>query len=207
MEPLTEKAQQLIFDYEGLDQPGDWPGGASGITIGIGYDLGYVTADEFQQDWADILGPDLNTLKTVLFLTGTQSKAQTSSVAKIKIKLTDAEKVFVERSAPNYAQQTAKAFPGVDALPADAQGALISLVYNRGTSMTDSTSSNNHNRSEMRGIRDIIANDSLSMNDKLTQIAAQLRSMKRLWEGQGMAGLLKRREAEAQLVESCIVVA
>jgi GH24 family phage-related lysozyme (muramidase) len=207
MEPLTEKAQQLIFDFEGLDQPGDWPGGASGITIGIGYDLGYVTADEFQQDWADILGPDLNTLATVVGLKGTQAKAQASSVAKIKIKLTDAEKVFVERSAPNYAQQTAKAFPGVDALPADAQGALISLVYNRGTSMNDSASSNNHNRSEMRAIRDIIANDGLSMNDKLTQIAAQLRSMKRLWEGQGMAGLLKRREAEAQLVESCIVVA
>ena len=29
-----------------------WPGGASGVTTGFGYDLGYVSAAEFQTDWA-----------------------------------------------------------------------------------------------------------------------------------------------------------
>ncbi len=28
-----------------------WPGGASGITIGIGYDLGYNSAQQIRKDW------------------------------------------------------------------------------------------------------------------------------------------------------------
>ena len=42
------------------------------------------------------------------------------------------------------------------------------------------------------------------MRCDLQEIADQLRSMKRLWEGKGMGGLLKRRDAEADLVESCL---
>ena len=34
-------------------------------------------------------------------------------------------------------------------------------------------------------------------------IAKEIRSMKRLWEGKGLDGLLKRREREAKMVESC----
>ncbi len=44
MNRLSDKALQLILGAEGLDQPGNWPGGQSGITIGIGYDLGYMRA-------------------------------------------------------------------------------------------------------------------------------------------------------------------
>src|ERR1043165_7773563 len=51
MEPLREKAPNLIFEFEGIDQPSDWPGGASGITIGIGYDLGYESSGDFANDW------------------------------------------------------------------------------------------------------------------------------------------------------------
>ena len=35
-------------------------------------------------------------------------------------------------------------------------------------------------------------------------IAKEIRSMKRLWQGKNMEGLLKRREAEAKMVESCV---
>ena len=99
----------------------------------------------------------------------------------------------LDAQAQQVAQaQTAQAFPGVDALPADAQGALFSLVYNRGTSMTGDS------RSEMRAIRDAVpAGD-------LQKIADQLRAMKRLWVGKGLDGLLKRRDAEADLAESSI---
>ena len=34
-----------------------WPQGASGPTVGIGYDCGYVTADEIRKDWLGII-PD-----------------------------------------------------------------------------------------------------------------------------------------------------
>jgi GH24 family phage-related lysozyme (muramidase) len=193
MEPLTENARNLIFKYEGIDQPSDWPGGSSGITIGIGYDLGYESADDFTNDWQPRLSTgDFTTLTQVVGLKGTTAQAKASSLKTIKIKTSDAEQVFLERSVPKYQKQTQQAFPGVDDLPADAQGALFSLVYNRGTSMEGDS------RKEMRAIRDAVPNKDLQ------EIANQLRAMKRLWEGKGLDGLLKRRDAEADLVESCI---
>ena len=97
------------------------------------------------------------------------------------------------RSGTNLASQ---AFPGLEKLPADAQGALVSLVYNRGTSMVDKPGEDR--RKEMRAIRDAVEEQDLQ------EIADQLRSMKRLWAGKGLDGLLARREAEAELVESTI---
>ena len=193
MEPLTEKARNLIFEFEGIDQPYDWPGGASGITIGIGYDLGYESTGDFQNDWQPRLAAgDFTTLSQVVGLRGTSAQAKASSLKTIKIKTADAEDVFLTRSVPKYQKQTQQAFPGVDDLPADAQGALFSLVYNRGTSMDGDS------RKEMRAIRDAVPNRDLQ------EIANQLRAMKRLWVNKGLDGLLKRRDAEADLVESCI---
>ena len=53
-------------------------------------------------------------------------------------------------------------------------------------------------RKEMRAIRGAVAEGDLQ------EIADQLRAMKRLWEGKGLDGLLKRRDAEADMVESAI---
>jgi GH24 family phage-related lysozyme (muramidase) len=53
-------------------------------------------------------------------------------------------------------------------------------------------------RTEMRAIRDAVAQGDLA------EIANQLRVMKRLWIGKGLDGLLKRRDAEADLVASTI---
>ena len=193
MEPLTEKARKLIFDYEGIDQPSDWPGGASGITIGIGYDLGYESAGDFQADWQSRLSAgEFTTLSQVVGIKGTEAKAKASDLKTIKIKKDAAEEVFTQRSVPKYQALTQQAFPGVDGLPADAQGALFSLVYNRGTSMEGDS------RKEMRAVRDAVAKADLQ------EIANQIRAMKRLWVNKGLDGLLKRRDAEAELVESCI---
>ena len=196
--PLSDKARDLIFKFEDLDQPGEWPGGESGITIGIGYDLGFATAKQFRDDWSDCLSAgDCDTLAGVLGLTGQKAKALAPSLKKILIQRADAEKVFMQRSVPAAQKQTETAFPGVDKLPPDAQGALVSLIYNRGPRMTD-RDPQLQDRREMRAIRDAV------VKGDLKEIAAQLRSMKRLWEGKGMGGLLKRRDAEADLVESCI---
>ena len=192
MAPLSPKARDLIYQFEGVDQPSDWPGGASGITIGYGYDLGQ-DADDFQTDWAQYLAAaDLELLNGVLGLQGAAAQAKAASLKSIRIKQSDSQAVFLNRSVPKYQAQTEGAFPGIDALPADAQGALLSLVYNRGTSMTGDS------RSEMRAIRDAVPSGNLQ------EIANQLRAMKRLWVGKGLDGLLKRRDAEADLVESCI---
>jgi GH24 family phage-related lysozyme (muramidase) len=196
--PLSDKARDLIFKFEDLDQPSEWPGGESGITIGIGYDLGFATADQFRGDWGDCLPAEhCDTLCGVLGLTGQKAKARAAELKAIRIDRTAAEKVFMERSVPDAQKQTEAAFPGVDKLPPDAQGALVSLIYNRGPRMTD-RDPKTQDRREMRAIREAVRQGDLQ------GIAAQLRSMKRLWEGKKMGGLLKRRDAEADLVESCL---
>ena len=194
---FSEKAFALIVAAEGLDQPGKWPGGDSGITIGIGYDLGYVTVDQFESDWGPLLTEATREkLKSAIGLRGTKAKNKAPDFKSIRIKPEHAEAVFRERSIPLYTFRTEQAFPGVELLPLDAHGALVSLVFNRGTSMVDKAGEDR--RREMRAIRDAVP------RQDLREIALQLRSMKRLWEGKGLDGLIKRREDEALLVESCI---
>ena len=77
-------------------------------------------------------------------------------------------------------------------MPRLCLGVLVSLVYNRGTSMTDPANLPGF-RQEMRDIRDAVA------AGRFTEIPAALRAMKRLWpEGNG---LRDRREREAKLFE------
>jgi len=190
---LTDKAKKMIMDFEGLNQPFKWPGGNSGITLGFGYDLGYVTVDQFESDWGPYLTPvQLNRLRDAVGKRGIAARNRAVQFNDIRIKRKDAETVFLERNVPLYALKTEMTFPGITKLPPDAQGALVSLVFNRGTSMEGDR------RREMRAIQAAVANGDLQ------EIADQLRSMKRLWVNQGLDGLLERREKEAELVESCI---
>lgn len=190
---FSQKAFDLILSFEGMGQPKQWPGGESGVTIGFGYDLGYVTAAQFQEDWGDQLPADVMTkLKTAIGLKGIPAKNKAAQLKDVKIDRAPSLVVFTERTVPQYEAQTRAAFPGFDALATDAQGALVSLVFNRGASMKGDR------RTEMRAIRDAVPSGDLQ------EIADQLRKMKRLWVGQGLDGLLRRRDAEADMVEACI---
>ena len=191
--PFSQKAFDLILSFEGMGQPRQWPGGESGVTIGFGYDLGYVNADQFQSDWGDRLSADvMNRLKTAIGLKGIPAKNKAATLGDVRIDRDVALAVFTDKTVPSYEAQTRTAFPGFDALPIDAQGALVSLVFNRGTSMKGDR------RTEMRAIRDAVPRGDLQ------EIADQLRAMKRLWVGQGLDGLLRRRDAEADMVEASI---
>lgn len=166
------------------------PGGASGVTIGIGYDLGYNTQAQIKRDWSGKI-PDaaVERLAEVSGLKGEAAQRQAPRLSGISIPLDAAMSVFYVSVIPRHAAKTARAYPGVELLPADAQAGILSLVYNRGSSMSGPR------RIEMKAIAGLI------VNMDLIGIAAQIRAMKRLWEGKGLDGLLNRRDEEASLVE------
>jgi hypothetical protein len=187
-QPLSDNARKLMIKHEGFHKKPGWPGEQSGVSIGIGYDLGYTTAAAFKAEWGDVLtAKQIKILLPVVGLKGAKAKAALKKLDDVKIPIKGGEMVFFERSLPKYVAQTENAFPGISDLPHDAQGALVSLVYNRGTSMTGES------RKEMKEIRGLIPKKDLK------GIAAQIRSMKRLWDPE--SGLIKRREDEAKMVE------
>ena len=202
---LSNKAYKLILDYEvgggsayynkSLKRP-CYPGGESGVTIGIGYDLGYNTALQFAEDWQGSL--DIKSFNRLLQHIGKKSanaKAAIPSVKDIEISWDAAEIVFKKNTLPRFINETKKAFPGVEKLHPDAFGALVSLVFNRGGSTTGSS------RLEMLNIKKAIISD---RNDIYNYIAAQIIDMKRLWVNKGLDGLLVRRNEESALVKSCM---
>ena len=95
--------------------------------------------------------------------------------------------MFYASTLPRFARITRDAFPGVEKLPLDAQGALLSLVFNRGASFTG------ERRKEMRAIR-----DELARGGSLARIAEHIEAMQRLWPD--ARGLRERRVREAALV-------
>ncbi|WP_146150835.1 glycoside hydrolase family protein [Photobacterium indicum] len=178
--------------YETKLKSPTWPGGDSGVTIGIGYDLGYVTPDKFRFDWqTELSASSLDRLTKVCGKKKGRAKRTLSRLSHIQISYHAAHNVFIETSIPAYCQRAQRAFPGLAQLQPDAQVALLSLVYNRGSSMKGDS------RREMRAIRDAV-----TVKDYAT-IADQIEKMKRLWAGRGLDGLLSRRDHEAELVRNC----
>jgi len=166
-----------------------WPGAESGVTIGIGYDLGHTAKSRIEDDWRGrIRDEDLDLLLTVAGLQGEDARDQLSKVRDVIVLFEPAREVFFRRTLTYFAAHTKRTFPGVEELPADAQAMLLSLVFNRGGSVTGSR------RREMKAIRDLVpAGD-------LAGIAFQIRSMKRLWDPAKLPGLHARRDREAELV-------
>jgi gas vesicle protein/GH24 family phage-related lysozyme (muramidase) len=190
---FSAKGLDLLITAAGIDQPSKWPGGPSGITLGIGYDLGFVTKEDFQKTWKNYLTADqMARLETVIGISGSAAGQRASGFADIVISREAAVDAFTRVSLPQYQARTAVAFPGYDKLPVDVQGALVSLVFERGIAM------DGDRRKEMRAIRAAVASGNLQ------EIANQFRAMKRLWQGTGLDGLVRHLEAEALLVESAI---
>ena len=202
---ISAKAYKLILEYEvgggegyynkALKHP-SYPGGQSGVTIGIGYDMGYNTSSQFLADWKNILDAgSYSRLAEHLGKKSGNAKAAISSVKDISIPWESAEIVFKRNTLPRFIKETMKAFPGSEKLHEDTFGALVSLVFNRGGSTTGGS------RIEMLNIKNAIASN---RSDIYNYIAQQIIDMKRLWIGKGLDGLLTRRNDEAKLIKSCV---
>jgi hypothetical protein len=202
MKQPSPAALNLILEYEVggtesyynkyLTHP-TWPGGASGTTLAIGVDCGYYTADELRRIFHFLPSNQLNAVANASGKTGQAGKEYVQRIKPLNITVTwdQALGIFNTLTWPKFARLTEQAFPGVDQLCDNAYGALVSLVFNRGSSLSGPS------RAEMRIIRELVPKKDYN------GIADELRSMKRIWEGKGLDGLLARREAEARLVETC----
>lgn len=165
------------------------PGGASGPTIGIGYDLGHQSQAVIRRDWAD--HPDVERLVTGSGVIGeTPCRVWRAQHRDIRVSFAQAQDVFALSTLPTYHGMASRAFRnGWDGLSPNGQGANVSMVYNRGASMVGSRNS------EKRAIRD----DCVPPADHPC-IAGQLRAMCRIWAGTPNGrGLCARREDEARL--------
>lgn len=185
--------------YEGHYKSGPhWPGGRSGVTIGFGYDLGYES--KLNETWgAYISREDLAKLARCIGKTGGVAHSALSGVRGIVIPWDAANEVFNETILPNEIRKTLVTFPNAHRImSANAFGALVSLVYNRGTDLQKSD-----RRREMREIASIVASAGGKSRDSIQKaIAEQINSMCRLWPDneESDRDLNDRRKDEAKLV-------
>ena len=171
-----------------------WPGGASGPTIAIGVDCGYYSPQELSKIFAFLSQTQLDLVKQASGKTGERGKAYTKILrqSNIIVNWKDALDIFETFTWPKFTKLAEKTFPGILDLHPDAYGAIISLVFNRGTRLKGDS------RREMVNVKNLIPKKDYK------KIAKEFRNMKRLWVGKNLDGLLERREAEAKLIESCV---
>lgn len=193
---ISKPALDLILDSEGLDLRPSWPGGASGVTYGRGYDLGYNTKEQIRRDWGPYVNG--NVLAFMLSCSGIKGEPAkrliTPTTRTLTITQAAADAVFEQSTLPRFEKLAMNTYPGLMRLPDDAIGAIVSLVFNRGTSFGTEGQPSWENRREMRELAPLI------QDGDLPAIADKLRSMCRLWEGKGLNGLITRRLAEADLI-------
>lgn len=187
----SEVTSRTVYDrrYANLTLPGV----NSGITAGIGYDLGQSSATQIKEDWAGKV--DSATLKALMSCankTGAAAREHLPSVGGVRIDWDTAMLVFEEHDVPRYLNMCSSKLPNFDRLHPDCKGALFSLVYNRGASFNNT----GPRFAEMRAIKECMRTGDLA------GIPVQIRAMKRIWAGRDDArGLLIRRDKEAELFE------
>jgi len=194
---LTSEVTSAAYYAERLTRP-TWPGGgASGVTIGIGEDLGQMSVAQLHADWDGYLRPGvLARLAACCGVAGEAAERLARQVEDIEVSYELAVLVFRRVRLPQFIRTTWQTFAHCDELPADAFGALVDLVFNRGPALEDAPGDTRESRREMREIATLMRMQHFDL------VPRSLRSMKRLWpEG---SGLVKRREAEAVLFERAL---
>lgn len=196
---ISKEAFDLIVEFEVTSkalytaklQGATWPGKSSGITIGIGYDVGHTKASVFESDWKDEISvPMLHALRMAGGVVGPAAQIFVETLrTKVSIPWDIAIKVHTNRVIPRWIGLAEKSFANAGHLNEDCLGALVSLIYNRGTSFSDDPS-----RAEMVAVRACMA------SKQFNKIPGLIRDMKRLWPDS--EGLQRRREREAAFFEA-----
>lgn len=176
-----------IHRWEGHAGTAYWPGGASGVTLDPGYDLGFHSLPEIQELYGDLLSREqLTALDGVLGLQGQEAKealAASDTLRSIRVGKRDALRImpFV---AVSYWTGVEARFPalGEPEAPWSVQTALLSLAYNRGP--------------RNRGLN--VLADPLGRG-KWLELAERIGSMQ---QDHRLPGIRARRRAEADLIRA-----
>jgi hypothetical protein len=196
---LSTEGMRLILDHEvGGGAPyynrrllhPTWPGGASGVTIGVGYDLGYNTRGDIARDWSTLPPAAILQLQSCAGITGSSARLKLPAVRHLIIPWESALSVYQRSTLPRFAAATRAAYPGIHTLHPHIQSAMLSWVFNRGPGIHPTSVRDR----EKRTIRSAIPT-------RPSVLPPQIRASKRLWTGTNLTGLIRRREAEAKLVE------
>lgn len=191
----SQRAVDLIVEFETGGKAGYydphpcWPGGASGVTIGIGCDLGYHTPEDIVETWGPLLPhPWGARLSGAAGITSDVAQSYALILSDITVPWDIALRVFEDETLPKAEAQVLATFENSEELPPDCFGALVSLVYNRGTSLEGPR------RVEMANIA------SWAWAHQWDKVPDEIRAMKRLWPD--VHGLQRRRDAEADLFQA-----
>lgn len=187
-----------LYYYNKITRWPHYPGYASGITIGVGYDLRFNSEENFRTLWSKHLSnKQLDELAKDIGKRGSKKRAKQLRKLDIEIPFKAAWPVFIEQLLPEYYDNTESIYPTLENLPDLCRSVLVSIVFNRGNSLKGST------RNEMRAIQHILEEaDNTELHKRkrkmiLAEVEDQILSMKRLWDLG--SGLVKRRQSEANL--------
>lgn len=169
-----------------------WPGGPTGVVVGIRYDLGWTRADRLEADWIGEIDPvDLALLGAACGRIPDRDGAASvqrlaDALQSVEIPWEAALAVFRRVTARRYATFAAEVFSTPRALHPHALGALTSLLMDYGPATA-----------EIAPIRRLIA------AGRLDRVAPEIRRLGR-GEGGPAAGATpqaRRRRSEAELFE------
>jgi len=168
-----------------------WPKGESGVTIGIGYDLGYATEQWVDEDWDTYIdSQSIKKLKLFCGVKGKRAKDALKGFEGVQIPWAVADQQFRKITLARFISETESALPNTQYVSDDSLGALVSLVYNRGASFKNQ-------KERFLEMRNIYRHMEFKQFDK---IPGEIYRMRRLWEGgSGVPGVVKRRELESAL--------
>jgi hypothetical protein len=197
---LSPLGYQHILDYEVGGGEGyynrflihpEWPKGDSGITVGVGYDCGYSSAAVIRSDWRRV--DEVDRLAATAGLTGSQAAHVLASVRDMSIPWEVSEDVFKSITIAQEWSLTRRTFPGFDDLRPNAQAALVSMVFNRGSRLAGDS------RVDMKRIRELVpSRDYEGMAEALEHT---IETMGPTWRANGnYAGLSARYLACAKLM-------
>ncbi len=130
-------AVEWIHRWEGHAGKPYWPGGASGVTLDPGLDLGHASRGLIAQAYeARLSGEQFEAVQKVLGLRSQEAKAALDGNApleSIRVTRRTATEIFPLLAKP-YWDKLRVRFPGLDGpdVPVEVHTAMLSIAYNRG---------------------------------------------------------------------------